>query len=190
MLSDREIADYIQNISAASLKEADAREQMADELATVSTRKAIMKALQTHSDHNAGVPANEEVQKIRIVGANTDKTRRVAGSETLYHVCFVLSENPAVAWRSAFVEGWKSLGETDPELQRVATIDGGFLFVESPLQEVAGTILPALKQAVAAANSSYKDYVRREEREQARREDVWKDERKSVEDMARSLHFE
>jgi hypothetical protein len=190
MLSDKEIADYIQNLSIASLKPANEREKKADEMENVVTRKAIIQVLTSQGDGKPDVLKDEDVHDIRIVRANTDKTRKMAGAETVYHVCFVLSASPAVTWRSAFGEEWKALGKARPELQRSASIDGGFLFVECHLQEVAATILPALKQAVAAANTSYKGYVEREEREQTRREDVWKDERKSVEDMARSLNFD
>lgn len=166
------------------------RAHVDDERAKLGARKDIMHANQGHSENSAGMRRSEDVHHVRLIRVDTDKTRRVPGSEAVYRVCFVLSDTPAGAWKSAFVEAWKALGGTRPELQRAATIDGGFLFVECGLHEVPDTILPALKQAVATANASYRDHVQREEREQTRKEDVWKDERKSVEDMARLLHFD
>lgn len=139
---------------------------------------------------HASSPPSEETSAIRIVGINTDKTRKVGGSEAIYHVYFSLSENPPGAWRSAFGEEWKALGTTRPELRHAAGIDGEFLFVECSLGEVAEVLFPALKQAVATTNASYRNHVRQEERERTRKETAWKDERKLVEEMARSLNFE
>jgi hypothetical protein len=139
---------------------------------------------------HSSLPQNEASSEIRIVGINTDKTRKIGGSEAIYHVYFSLSENPPGAWRSAFGEEWKTLGTTRPELRHAAGIDGEFLFVECSLGEVAEVLFPALKQAVATTNTSYRNHVRQEERDRTRKESAWKDERKLVEEMARPLDFE
>ena len=70
-----------------------------------------------------------------------------------------------------------------------ASIDRAFLLMQCPLHEVA-THLPVLKKAVAEANIAYKQYVTKRASEEKDREDVWKDERKTVEDVAKSLHFD
>ena len=59
-----------------------------------------------------------------------------------------------------------------------------------PLQEIAATHLPALKKAVEATNVAYKQYARDQVTEEERKADVWKQERKTVEDMAKALKFE
>ena len=58
-----------------------------------------------------------------------------------------------------------------------------------PLQEVATTHLPVLKKAIDATNVAYKQYAREQVTEEKHQADVWKEERKTVEDMAKSLQF-
>lgn len=125
------------------------------------------------------------IPEIRIVGLNTDKTRRTLGSTTVYQVYLELSGTPPLAWGDIFGREWKDLNPTQE-----AGIDGRFLVLHCPLDEVAATHLPALKKAVTATNLAYKQYVREEAAEEKRRADVWKDERKTVEEMAKSLRFE
>jgi hypothetical protein len=122
--------------------------------------------------------------EIRIVGLNTDKTRRTLGSYTVYQVYFELSGAPPMAWRDIFGREWKDLNP-----KQEAGIDGRFLVMHCPLQEIATTHLPALKKAVDATNVAFKQYAREQVTEEERKADVWKEERKAVEDMARSLKF-
>jgi hypothetical protein len=123
--------------------------------------------------------------EIRIVGLNTDKTRRTLGSYLVYQVYFELSGTPPLAWRDIFGREWK-----DVNPKQEAGIDGRFLVMCCPLQEVATTHLPALKKAVEATNVAYKQYAREQVTEEEHKADVWKEERKTVEDMAKSLKFE
>lgn len=123
--------------------------------------------------------------EIRIVRLNTDKTRRTLGSYTVYQVYFELSGAPPIVWRDIFGREWK-----DVNPRQEAGIDGKFLVMHCPLQEVATTHLPALKKAVEATNVAYKQYAREQVTEEERKADVWKEERKSVEDMAKTLRFE
>ena len=57
------------------------------------------------------------------------------------------------------------------------------------LQEIVAH-LPVLKKAVAATNKTYKQYVQEHATEQEYREDVWKQERKAIDDIAKSLRFD
>jgi hypothetical protein len=132
----------------------------------------------------------ESAAEIRIVGINTDKTRRAIDSDTNYHVYFTLSQNPTQAWRGIFTGEWKALDITQTRPWPEAVIDGGFLFINCNLQEVQTPYLPLLKKAVAATNKAYQRHVRAEATEQMRREEVWKQERKNVSEMAELLHFE
>ena len=127
----------------------------------------------------------ESVPEIRIVGLNTDKTRKTVGSNTVYQVYFELSRKPPLAWRDIFGQKWKDLNPTQE-----AGIDERFLVMHCPLQEVATTHLPALKRAVEATNVEYKQFAREQVREEEHLADVWKEERKTVEDMAKTLKFE
>jgi len=123
--------------------------------------------------------------EIRILGLNTDKTRRTLGSYTVYQVYFELSGAPPLAWRDIFGREWKDLNATQE-----AGIDGRFLVMHCPLQEIAATHLPALKKAVAAANVAHRQYDREQVSQEERQADAWRQERKAVEDLAKSLHFE
>lgn len=71
-----------------------------------------------------------------------------------------------------------------------AIVDGRFLMVHCPLQEISAAYLPILKKAVAATNTSYKPYTIEQATELEQREDVWKQERKTVNDLAESLLFD
>lgn len=133
-------------------------------------------------DENASTRSSTVIQ---IVGLNTDKTRRTLGSYTVYQVYFELSGTPPSAWRDIFGREWKDLNP-----KQEAGIDGKFLVMHCPLQEVATTHLPALKKAVEATNVAYKQYAREQATEEERKADVWKEERKTVEDMAKTLRFE
>ena len=134
-------------------------------------------------------PRVESETEIRIRGINTDKTRRMIGSETVYQVYFELSGPPPQGWSTLFEQEWKALNVGQPLSLQEATVERAFLMMQCPLGEVAGH-LPVLKQAVAAANTAYEKYKREQASEQKEREDVWKDERKSVEDLAKSMHFD
>jgi hypothetical protein len=126
---------------------------------------------------------------IRIVGLNTDKTRRMIGSETVYQVYFELTGIPPQGWTVLFEQNWKALNAGKPLTLQEASVNRAFLVIRCALQEVANN-LPVLAKAVAAANIAYEKYAREQVAEQKNREDVWKDERKIVEDVAKSLHFD
>jgi len=129
--------------------------------------------------------STKSTPEIRIVRLNTDKTQRTLGSTTVYQVYFELSESPPLAWRDIFGREWKGLNPTQE-----AGIDGRFLVMHCPLQEIATTHLPALKKAVEATNVAYAQYSLEQVAEEEHKADVWKQERKVVEDMAKSLRFE
>ena len=131
------------------------------------------------------LPSTNSSPEIRIVGLNTDKTRRTLGSYTVYQVYFELSGNPPLAWREIFGREWKDLNP-----KQEAGIDGKFLVMHCPLQEVASTHLPALKTAVEATNVAYKQYAREQISKEEHQADVWKEERIAVEDLAKSLRFQ
>jgi hypothetical protein len=126
---------------------------------------------------------------IRITGINRDKTRKTNGSDTVYQVYLELSESPPQAWRSIFDGEWKILNPDQPHLWQAASVDRAFLLMHCPLKEIT-LQLPALKKAVSLTNTSYKQYLQEQEREQERREDVWQQERDAVDDIADSLHFD
>ncbi|HUI30608.1 MAG TPA: hypothetical protein VLX91_10355 [Candidatus Acidoferrales bacterium] len=111
------------------------------------------------------------------------------GSETIYQVYFELSGIPPLAWRTVFEQEWKALNAGQPLSLQETSIDRAFLVMHCPLQEVA-MHMSVLKKAVAATNIAYEQYVRKQAAELKDREDVWKNERKTVEDVAKSLHFD
>jgi hypothetical protein len=129
--------------------------------------------------------ARDPNESIRIVRLNTEKTRKDNGSDTVYHVYFELSVHPTSGWRSAFGGEWSAVNKT-PE----PVIDGGFLVVHCPLDEVASSQLPQLKKIVASTNAFYKQNTAKEAADVAHRVGVWKNERKDVETMAATLRFD
>ena len=141
--------------------------------------------LETEENH----PEVESATDVRIVGLNTEKSRRMVGSETVYQVYFELSGIPPRGWITILEEEWKALNVGQPLSLQEASVERTFLTMQCPLQEVARH-LPALKKSVAAANVAYKKYMIKRASEEKVREDVWKDERKTVEDVAKSLHFD
>lgn len=140
----------------------------------------------TGTDKNSSLDSNND---IRIVGLNTDKTRKMIGSETVYQVYFELSASPSLGWRNAFEQEWKALNVGQPLSLQETTIDRAFLVMHCPIQEVAKHVT-VLKKAVATTNITYKQHTLKHATEQRVREDVWKDERQIVEDVAKSLHFD
>jgi hypothetical protein len=134
-----------------------------------------------HLSDTVGEPAVE----IRIVRLVTDKTRKAFDSDVIYHVYFELSEYPPGEWRSLFERAWKKL-----DASREASIDGIFLVVHCPLDEIGPTQLPALKDVVVATNEEYNRHARKEATALKRREDVWKLERKEVDAIAAPLRFD
>jgi hypothetical protein len=138
---------------------------------------------------HASTSPTEAAPDIRIVRLNSDKTRKTPRSDTVYQVYFELSGTPPQAWGSIFEGEWKILNPTQPHLWQAASIDGGFLLMHCPLREIAAH-LPLLKRAVSAANKIYGEHLQQEAAEQEREEDVWKQERKAVDDVAGSLDFE
>jgi hypothetical protein len=134
---------------------------------------------------NDGGSSTKSTSPIRIVGLNTDKTRRTIGSTTVYQVYFELSEIPPLAWKEIFGRAWKGLNPTQE-----TGIDGKFLVMHSPLQDIAITHLPALKKAVEGANVAYEQHAREQVIEDERKVDIWKEERKTVDDIAKSLRFD
>ena len=69
-------------------------------------------------------------------------------------------------------------------------VDNTFLVIHCVLQEIADIYLPALKKAVDATYRLYAEYSHDAAIEQQRRDDVWTQERKTVDDIAKSLKFD
>lgn len=129
---------------------------------------------------------------IRIIGLNKDKTRRMERSETMYRIFFELSGNPPIVWKKIFEQEWKAASASfaPPEGPHETAIDRGFLVIHSPLTEVAAKYLPALKKTVATANANYAQYDLLQAQVHVQKENIWKDERKRVDELASTLTFE
>lgn len=139
-------------------------------------------------ENNQASPVESAIN-IRIVGINTDKTRRMIGSEQVYQVYFELSGAPPQGWRTIFEQEWKSINAGQPLALQASSVERSFLMVHCPLQEIVNH-LPALKKAVAATNIAYEQYAQKQASDEKDRENAWKDERKTVEDVAKSLQFD
>ncbi|MGA9363483.1 MAG: hypothetical protein WBW16_03855 [Bacteroidota bacterium] len=131
----------------------------------------------------------ESIPDIWIVGLNRDKTRKTNDSDTVYQVYFELSGTPPLEWRNIFEDEWKALNPIQPRLWQEASIDRAFLVMHCPLREIAATHFPVLKKAVTQTNETYRQYAQEQATEHEHRVDVWKHERKAVDEMAESLHF-
>lgn len=128
---------------------------------------------------------------IQITGLNADKTRKISRSDKSYNIYFELSDVPTQVWKIIFEREWKAMISASHSngAMTEAGIDRGFLVIHCPLKEVPVLYLPVLKQAVAAANEEYDQYVQQQEVEHTRRESIWKEEREEVSKMAEALHF-
>jgi len=140
--------------------------------------------IQTHNDSR-----KNSTPDIRIVGLNSDKTRKTYDSDVQYQVYFQLSGSPPRAWRDLFETEWKQLHQTDSKLYHDTVIDRGFLILHAPLQEIA-LQLPVLKKAIAATNRAYDLYVQEQRSQQSHLDEAWRVERKAVNDIAASLRFD
>jgi hypothetical protein len=121
---------------------------------------------------------------IRIIGMNTDRTRKTYGSDTVYEVCFELSGNPSLARKDIFSSEWKKTNPTQD-----VCINKGFLVMHCVLKEIS-TYLPFLKKTFDTANKKYRLYAQEQTKGKNHRDSVSKLGRKAVEDMAKSLHFD
>ena len=72
---------------------------------------------------------------------------------------------------------------TETNLQR------GFLVIRCPLLEVGSVHLPVIKDAIAATNVEYEQYLLLQEADRVRKENVWKDERNAVNQVSESLQL-
>lgn len=124
---------------------------------------------------------------IRILRLNSDRTRRVAGTAE-YDAAFELSASPPGSWRDLFIRAWRAL--TPAPLWERVTVEGGFLILRCRLEELRPVHLPVLRLAVEATETAFRTYQADEAAALKRREDVWKDERKAVDEVAASLHFD
>jgi hypothetical protein len=104
-------------------------------------------------------------------------------------VYFELSGTPAQTWRTIFAHEWKVLHDTQPQLSLDVNVDNKFLVIHCSLQEIADVYLPALKKAVEATNSSYSKYSIDAAMKRQHQDDVWTQERKTIDDVAKSLKF-
>jgi hypothetical protein len=121
---------------------------------------------------------------IRIIRTNTDKTRKDAGSDTIYHIYFELSGHPPAEWVRLFDREWAA-----QQHQHEAEIDGGFLVLHSPLRDVSESTAKDLETIVAVINDRYDVYARENGLAREHREDLWKHERDEVETMSKSIKF-
>ncbi|MDD8017571.1 MAG: hypothetical protein PHP42_04300 [Bacteroidota bacterium] len=135
---------------------------------------------------------DEHGSHIRITGLNKDKTRKASRSETMYQVYFELSEYPSLVWKKIFEQEWKTASAVFAAKNKSnkAAIDQGFLAIHCPLTEVETMYLPALKKAVTAANTNYEHYELLQTQVHTQKENVWKEERKIVDEMEKTLTFE
>lgn len=132
--------------------------------------------------------STESTADIRIVSINTDKTRRLAGANSVYQIYFELSGPPPRAWRSIFQRRWKDLNPARPQVWQEAVIDRDLLVLHCVLPEVVAH-LQVLKKTVAITNKTHDRYVQQQAAEEGRREDVCKQERRAVDEMAELLEF-
>jgi hypothetical protein len=99
-------------------------------------------------------PAETDIRIMRLKGKITPQTHE---SGVIYTVYFELSLTPPLAWKNIFDGEWLRLNPLSSSGRCLdAKVEGGFLVICCPLQEIAGVHLPFLKNAVAATNKKYR----------------------------------
>jgi hypothetical protein len=92
-----------------------------------------------------------DIRIMRLKGKITPQTHE---SAVIYTVYFELSVTPPLAWKNIFYGEWLRLNPLSSSGRCLdAKVEGGFLVICCPLQEIAGVHLPFLKKAVAATNN-------------------------------------
>lgn len=114
---------------------------------------------------------------IKIVGLNTDKTRRIAGRQ--YHVYFELSKKPEIAWANIF----------DEKFKEKCFVSEKFILLSCMVEEIS-TWLSTLKSAIIDVNKLFDEYIAEKEKELRLINEANENERKIVEDIANSLNFD
>ena len=123
----------------------------------------------------------EPTTDIRILRLNLEKTHRVSGSFTGYRAYFELSETPSSAWSEIFGREWNDLDSAGK-----ASIDGGFLVIQCPLQKILFN-LPLMRMAITLTNEEYRRHSQEQKGERNPRVEVSKEEVSIFEEIARFL---
>jgi len=121
---------------------------------------------------------------LRIVGLNSNKTRKTYGSDTVYEVYFELSGTSSLAWKDIFKREWKLTNSAHE-----VSIDKEFLLMHCPLKEIV-IHLPFLKDLVDATNKKYRQYIKEQATDWGHRDGIWEQSRKDIEAVVKSLHFD
>lgn len=101
---------------------------------------------------------SESAPDIRIMRLKGKITPRTLESDVIYTVYFELSVTPPLAWKKIFYGEWLRLNPLSSSGRCLdSKVEGGFLVIRCPLQEIAGVHLPFLKKAVAATNKKYRE---------------------------------
>lgn len=110
----------------------------------------------------------------------------------LYKVPIKLSANPPIEWAELFEEAWRNPSSfTLRHRPRIASVVGDRIILDgTTLEEVEEVHVQTLKNAVAEANQSYEEYLRREREREAQERGRSEEHQKHVRDAANRIKFD
>lgn len=126
-------------------------------------------------------------EDIRLIGVDKARTRIPDPSKTLYNVYFELSAKPPTDWIEIF-NAERSL--TLHNMRREAWVEGRYIVVHCPLDEIQGYHLRDIKKNIENTNKRYREalgqYEAQRERELKRKEE----EERRKNNILGSLNFD
>ena len=123
---------------------------------------------------------------LRIVAVDKNRTHNPDASKALYNVYLQLSADPPENWDDVFDEQRRFPRHS---MWRRAWIEGGFIVVHCPLEELQPYHLADLKEDVAETNKKYRALLEQARKRQARAQQLADEEQRRKEQALGSLDF-
>lgn len=130
-----------------------------------------------------------EFTDIKIVDLDQDRTYNPDTSRLLYNVYFKLSTSPPPAWQEIFDAERRSQRHRHSMLRR-AWIEGSYIVVHAPLEEIEEYHLPDLKEDVKNTNLKYREYLTQKAKLEAQQQVHQKQEQKKISSLRDNLRFD
>jgi hypothetical protein len=125
-------------------------------------------------------------EAIRITGLDIDQCHALAGAPNLLHLYLQLSDVPPSDWKAIFT---REHSMPRGSVWREAWIEGHFILMTCPLEELERYHLEYLKEDVNNTNEKYKLLIAQQEELAARRLQAKEDEKRKLQEINNRLKF-